>query len=537
MKSKLSLILTIIFIASTGVIAQSSWLDRPVTNWNLDTRTVPNAPKATGDLPTIARCAASVRNPESLADRALTRAGWTLFGAAQTYGIVTVINGMASVDGMCRPNQYNTFVFISNRYIGTLSPTVMNSRTDGALSQARLNSQRDISAEYMRYKSSDALCCPSQTSSVIYTIENGKLNIGEVNTEEVCQNQPNDPNEGNETGVVRGTVTYRQRMALPKNSILTVKILDVSLADAPSNTVAEQKVELGNQQVPIPFELKFNPNQIDSRRRYAVRAEISNNGRLIYTTDTNYPVLTQGSGNNVAIDLVSARGGDNNNQGNNSAVIRGNVSYRERMALPNNSNITVKLVSESDASNVIAETSFSNNNRQVPVPFELRYNPSQINQRTKYFLQSEISIDGKLAFNLSEPFYVLTQGNPTDNFQLILNRAQETPTAITGQTISLSKTGFGSLQIENRNSEILVRANVTVRNDGTAEVSVVRFNTPIVFSGKLTFFDQNTLRITVENSGNANAGGEIEIKYNQRRLDSITGNNLMLDGQNVTLKF
>ncbi len=536
MKSKLSLILTIIFIAASSAMAQTSWLDRPITNWNLDTRTVPTAPRATGDAPTIARCAASVRNPESLADRALTRAGWTLFGASQTFGLVTVINGMASVDGMCRPNQYNTFVFISNRYIGTLSPTVMNSRTDGALSEARLNSQRDISAQYMRYKSSDALCCPSQTSSVIYTIENGKLNVGEVNTEEVCQNQPSDPNEGNETGVVRGTVTYRQRMALPRNSILNISLVDVSLADAPSTTIAEQKVELGNQQVPIPFEIKFNPNQINSRRRYAVRAEISNNGRLLFTTDTNYPVLTQGSSNTVDITLV-AGGTSGNNQGNNSTVIRGTVAYRERMALPNNSNITVKLVSESDASNVIAETSFSNNNRQVPVPFELRYNSNQINPRLKYFLQSEISIDGKLAFALSEPFYVLTQGSPTDNFQLILNRAQETPTAITGQTLSLSKTGFGSLQIENRNSEILVRANVTVRNDGTAEVSVVRFNTPIVFSGKLTFFDQNTLRITVENSGNANASGEIEIKYNQRRLDSITGNNLMLDGQNVTLKF
>lgn len=533
MKNKLSLILTIIFISALGVFAQTSWLDRPVTNWNQNTRLVPTAPRATGDAPTVARCAASVRNPESLSDRALTRAGWTLFGPAQTFGLVTVINGMASVDGMCRPNQYNTFVFISNRFIGTLSPTVMNSRTDGALSETRLNSQKDISAEYVRYKSSDALCCPSQTSNVVYTIENGQLTVGEVNTEEVCQNQPN---EGSDTGVVRGTVTYRQRMALPRNSVLTVTLLDVSLADAPSTTISEQRIELNNQQVPISFEIKFNPNQISLRRRYAVRAEIQNNGRQIFTTDTNYPVLTQGNSNTVDINLVSA-GSGNSNQENNSGIVRGTISYRERMALPNNSNITVKLVTESDSANVVAETSFSNNNRQVPIPFELRYNPSLINPRLRYFIQSEISIDGKLAFKTIETYFVLTQGNPTDNLQLILNRTQETPTAITGQNINISKTGLGSLQIEGRNNETVIRANVTVRNDGTADVSIVRFNGIIVFSGKLTHFDQNTLRITVENSGNADASGEIEVKYNQRRLDSIAGNNLVLDNQNVTLRF
>src|SRR5262249_36747800 len=147
-----------------------SWLDRPLTNWNNTAGIVPTAPAATGDTSNVARCNNSVRQPESLADRAVTRAGWLLFGASQSFGAVTLINGMAGMDGMCRPSQYNTFIFVSNRFAGTLSPTVMNSRTDGATSDARLNSPTNISADFTRYTSSDALCCPSQTSTVSYSI-------------------------------------------------------------------------------------------------------------------------------------------------------------------------------------------------------------------------------------------------------------------------------------------------------------------------------------------------------------------------------
>jgi small nuclear ribonucleoprotein (snRNP)-like protein len=83
----------------------------------------------------------------------------------------------------------------------------------------------------------------------------------------------------------------------------------------------------------------------------------------------------------------------------------------------------------------------------------------------------------------------------------------------------------------------LVRGSVNVKSDGSADVTVGGITGGVTFSGKLTSFDQNTLIITVESSGNANAGGEIQIKYNGRRLESIRGNNLVLDGQNVTLSF
>ncbi|MEK7724353.1 MAG: hypothetical protein AAB336_08410, partial [Acidobacteriota bacterium] len=103
MKVKLFTLFFAFLLTTSSVLAQTSWIDRPLTNWNPTNGSVPVAPRAQGDSPTITRCRDGVRSPESLADRALTRAGWTLFGASQTYGAVTLINGMASVDGMCRP--------------------------------------------------------------------------------------------------------------------------------------------------------------------------------------------------------------------------------------------------------------------------------------------------------------------------------------------------------------------------------------------------------------------------------------------------
>lgn len=93
-----------------------------------------------------------------------------------------------------------------------------------------------------------------------------------------------------------GTVTYRPRIALPPNAVLSVKLLDVSRADAPSVTLAETRVGTDGAQVPLPFSLDYDADDIQPRNRYVVRAEIFDaDGVLLWTTDTAYPVLTNGA--------------------------------------------------------------------------------------------------------------------------------------------------------------------------------------------------------------------------------------------------
>jgi putative lipoprotein len=96
-------------------------------------------------------------------------------------------------------------------------------------------------------------------------------------------------------GTVGGTVSYLSRMALPASAIIEVKLQDVSLADAPAKVIAKEEIALGERQVPVPFELKFDPTKIDPKHTYSVSASILVNGELRFISDKAYPVLTRGN--------------------------------------------------------------------------------------------------------------------------------------------------------------------------------------------------------------------------------------------------
>ena len=109
------------------------------------------------------------------------------------------------------------------------------------------------------------------------------------------------------SATLTGTVTHLPRIALPPDAVVVVRLLDVSRADAPSTPLAESRVEAPGQ-VPIPFSLGYDPSQIQPRRRYVVRAEILDaRGALLWTTDTAYPVLTNGApSSGIEVRVVQA---------------------------------------------------------------------------------------------------------------------------------------------------------------------------------------------------------------------------------------
>jgi hypothetical protein len=137
----------------------------------------PNSPEI-GDDAYPPECRGGVRPASTAEDRALTSGGWTLFGPQEKFGGTLVLNAMSSADGMCRPLDYQVFVFVKGQFAGTLSPLPMNSRTDGAAISVHFSSEVALSAEFQRYKTSDPMCCPSRMSRVAYKIE--KRNRGPV---------------------------------------------------------------------------------------------------------------------------------------------------------------------------------------------------------------------------------------------------------------------------------------------------------------------------------------------------------------------
>jgi putative lipoprotein len=105
------------------------------------------------------------------------------------------------------------------------------------------------------------------------------------------------------TNEVTGSVTYRERIALPPGARVEVRLLDVSLQDVMATTVAEQTIEVTHQ-VPIPFELVYDPAGIREGMSYAVRATIYHGDKMMFTTDRVHGVLTRGNGNHVDLVLI-----------------------------------------------------------------------------------------------------------------------------------------------------------------------------------------------------------------------------------------
>jgi uncharacterized lipoprotein YbaY len=97
------------------------------------------------------------------------------------------------------------------------------------------------------------------------------------------------------TANVTGTVTYREKIALPPQGVvISVKVEDVSRADAPAITIGEQIIENPGHQVPIPFEIEYDPDDIDERYTYAMRVRIEVDGELWFINTTRHQVITSG---------------------------------------------------------------------------------------------------------------------------------------------------------------------------------------------------------------------------------------------------
>lgn len=105
--------------------------------------------------------------------------------------------------------------------------------------------------------------------------------------------QPNPQQIETAAQAVSGTVTYRQRIALPPAARLEVTLLDVSNGDGPA-VIVSQKTITPHSQVPIPFSLPFTLKQIDPDHSYAVEARIVIGGKAKWFTPKPVAVITQG---------------------------------------------------------------------------------------------------------------------------------------------------------------------------------------------------------------------------------------------------
>ena len=106
--------------------------------------------------------------------------------------------------------------------------------------------------------------------------------------------------------VISGTVIYRERMALSNQAELEITLEDVSRQDVAAKIIARQVIK-DTGQVPIRFELPYEPADIDERMSYSLRAKLRDRGRLMFISDTHAPVLTRGGGREAHLMLVAVQ--------------------------------------------------------------------------------------------------------------------------------------------------------------------------------------------------------------------------------------
>ena len=137
-----------------------------------------------------------------------------------------------------------------------------------------------------RYADANWVLTGKGTTSTLETVSGAKLAVN-------C--------EGG--AVLNGTVTYLPKIALSPTAVVTVRVEEVSRADAPSSVLATAIVPVNGQQVPISWGMVYDPNWLEPNGRYNVRATITDAGRLIWTSDTAVS-LPQGGSDQLEINVV-----------------------------------------------------------------------------------------------------------------------------------------------------------------------------------------------------------------------------------------
>jgi putative lipoprotein len=117
-----------------------------------------------------------------------------------------------------------------------------------------------------------------------------------------CTTTAAEPPARGETVTVAGSASYRERIALVPGAAMSVRVEDVSRADAPARIIGEHSFVIGDRQVPLPFAVEVPRASLLAAHRTSVRVRIEGaDGTLLWTTDTNYPVETDPAGDRVDV--------------------------------------------------------------------------------------------------------------------------------------------------------------------------------------------------------------------------------------------
>jgi len=107
---------------------------------------------------------------------------------------------------------------------------------------------------------------------------------------------------------VNGTVSYRERLILPADSVIVVRLEDVTRGQAYPDVIAEQRI-VPNSAAVTQFSLPYQYGSVNPNATYVVNAWIEQGGRILFRNNKVYQVLTKTaptSNIHVELEQVSA---------------------------------------------------------------------------------------------------------------------------------------------------------------------------------------------------------------------------------------
>lgn len=129
------------------------------------------------------------------------------------------------------------------------------------------------------------------TKDDVAAFEDGKGNVRRCQRGTAPQSMAPSTAAANSSFIdIAGQVSYLSRIALPPDAVLIVRIQDTARA----LTLAEQRIALSGQQVPIAFQTTIDRDLIGKKARIVVTARIERRGKPLFISDRITPTLEPG---------------------------------------------------------------------------------------------------------------------------------------------------------------------------------------------------------------------------------------------------
>ncbi|MBS4046771.1 MAG: YbaY family lipoprotein [Alphaproteobacteria bacterium] len=102
---------------------------------------------------------------------------------------------------------------------------------------------------------------------------------------------------------VNGTVSYRERLILPADSVIVVRLEDVTRGQAYPDVISEQRI-VPNSAAVTQFALPYQYGTLNPNATYVVNAWIEQGGRIMFRNNKVYQVLTKTApSSNIHVEL------------------------------------------------------------------------------------------------------------------------------------------------------------------------------------------------------------------------------------------